>query len=119
MFDSSSYGPRNQRRAFPRRGARGARWSPRPPQRAPPGPSYSARLPLVTARAVARIGDVPSDCSTEQAIDLRQELGEVEPGRASSTGGVEIGSVPVSLFLRELRIGFAGPAAGAMMLVVR
>src|SRR5262249_62361506 len=58
------------------------------------------------------------DGSTEQAIDLRQELGEVELGRASGTGGVQVGSVPVSLFLRELRISFAGPAAGAMMLVV-
>ena len=56
--------------------------------------------------------------STEQAIDFRQELGEVELGRAGSTGGVEVGSVPVSLFLRELGIGLAGPPAGAMMLVV-
>ena len=53
-----------------------------------------------------------SDGSTKQAIDLRQELDEVELGRASGTGGVEVGSLPVSLFLRELGIGFAGPTAG-------
>ena len=59
-----------------------------------------------------------SDGSTKQAIDFRQELGEVELGRASGTGGVEVGSLPASFFLRELGIGVAGPTAGAMMLMV-
>src|SRR3954471_9814537 len=54
----------------------------------------------------------------EQAIDLRQELGEVKLGRASGTGGVEVGAVPVALSLRELGIGVTGMAAGSMMLVV-
>src|SRR5262249_27621566 len=49
----------------------------------PFSPSYSARLRPLAAWPVARIGKVPSDCSTEQAIDLRQELGKVEPGRTS------------------------------------
>mgnify|MGYP006920665239 CR=1 FL=1 len=54
----------------------------------------------------------------EQAIDLRQQLGKVKLGRAGGTGGLEVGAVPVSLFLRELGIGVTGMAAGAMMLVV-
>src|SRR5262245_51621286 len=62
--------------------------------------------------------DVPHAGSTEQAIDVRQELGEVELGRASGTGGFEVGSLPVSLFVGELGVGVAGPAAGTMMLVV-
>src|SRR5262245_11344071 len=73
---------------------------------------------LLSSATLAQIGELRRDCSTEQAIDLRQELGEVEPGRASGTCGVEVRAVPVSLLLRELGIGFAGPAAGAMMLVV-
>src|SRR4051794_39551005 len=56
---------------------------------------------------VAELGEVRADCSTEQAIDLRQELGEVELGRASGTGCAEVGSVPVSLSLREPGISFA------------
>src|SRR3954454_16397546 len=54
----------------------------------------------------------------EQAIDLRQELGEVKHGRASGTGGVEVGAVPVALFLRELGIGVTCMGAGLTLFVL-
>ena len=69
-------------------------------------------------RPVAKSRELRSDYSTEQAIHLRQELSKVELGRASGAGGAEVGSLPVSLFLRELGIGVTCMAAGAMMLVV-
>src|SRR4051812_1132231 len=62
--------------------------------------------------------EAPRATLPEQAINLRQKLGKVKLGRASGTGGVEVGAVPVSLFLREPGIGVTGMAAGAMMLVV-
>jgi hypothetical protein len=37
--------------------------------------------------ALAQIGERRSDRSTKQVINLRQELGKVEFGRAHSTGG--------------------------------
>jgi hypothetical protein len=72
---------------------------------------------FIRARLCAAAAPGCGSLSTEKAIDFWQELGEVELCRASGTGGVEIGAVPVSLFLGELGVGFARPAAGAMMLV--
>src|SRR4051794_16667037 len=77
-----------------------------------PGPGCSAPSGDGTS-GEARRATLP-----EQAIGLRQEPGEVEPGRASGAGGVEVGAAPVSLLVREPGIGVTGMAAGAMVLVV-
>jgi hypothetical protein len=95
-------------KATPMRSSNGS-WDGRPTGCDPMGRAAPVK-PQGTEGPAAEIVEVRSDGSTEQAIDLRQELGEVELGRASGTGGVEVGSLPVSLFLPELGISFGRAA---------
>src|SRR5262249_17953500 len=63
-------------------------------------------------------GQVPGRFSSQVAVDLGQQSGEVELARARLAGGVEIGAWPVALGFGQLGVAGAGLAAVAVVLVV-